>query len=108
MARILILDDDLQHASQLADALQHRRHAVTVCGVQNILVELGENKTEFEIVILDITRNRPSDWKLLDRIRELWMAAAERPDIFCVSQVYRGPAERIAIEQKGLRLVYER
>jgi DNA-binding response OmpR family regulator len=90
MARILIFDEDLQHANGLADALHHRRHSVTVCRQQNVLIELGESKTEFEIVILDITRSRPSDWKLLDRIRELW-TSVEMPKILCVSRVYRGP-----------------
>jgi CheY-like chemotaxis protein len=107
MARILILDEDLEHANCLADALRGCRHAVTVCHKREILTAMRTGTSDFDIAIFDISHSRTADWKLLDRLRAISVDEG-RPIILCVFRIYRGPGDRVAVEEKGLRLVYER
>lgn len=107
MARILLLGPDESSAKVLALFLERRRHQVTV---HRELQSAGDSPTRdldnFDVLVVDMTANRPEDWNTLDRLRV--ETAAWNPGILCLSRVYRGPRFQLDIERRGARLVYVR
>lgn len=109
MERVLLIDSDEDHARTLALFLERHRYAVTVSTSKgNAFRPLERNCEEFDVVILDMSANRPQDWRTFDQIRTLPRMTTVRPMILCLSRVYRGPGMKLEIERKGARLVYER
>lgn len=68
MPRIVIFDRDVAHAEALVMALRRHNHSITSCRThEELLAEL--DRARFDIVILDISSNRPQDWIILDQLR---------------------------------------
>jgi DNA-binding response OmpR family regulator len=72
MPRILVFDQDVAHAEALAIELKRHNHSITACTTyEELRTELDNARPGFDIVILDVSHNRPEDWNTLDRIRRL-------------------------------------
>jgi len=109
MARILLLSPDESSAKVLAVFLEQRRHRVTVRrGGQYARDDPTGDLYNFDVLIVDMTANRPEDWERLDRVRFGAERTASKPRILCMSRVYRGPKFELDIEGRGARLVYVR
>ena len=106
MARVLILDLDGRRGTTLTSFLErHRHHARAVATVRDALPEFTKRDTPYDVVILDLSRNRQSDWQNLDCV----LAATMRdpgPKVLCLSDIYYGPTMKLAVERKGARLVW--
>jgi|SRR5579859_7876260 len=108
-ARVLLLDYDQAHATALTIALEQRKFQVTGCTTkQDTLRELRSHPSGFDVVMLDVSFNRPEDWELFDDVRGLIRENDRLVMVLCFSRVDLGPKPRLQIERKGGRLVYER
>ncbi len=107
MPRILLLDPDTTHARALALALERHRYSVAICSAKrDALNELKRDHACFDVMILDLSANRPEEWAVLDEIRQLSGLSVA---VLCLSEIYRGPRMKLEVERKGARLVvYDR
>ena len=106
MAKILLLDADCARAAELTMQLQRRNHRVVAKSPSAIRGDLAEAISDAEIVLVNITADRPTDW---DFLRSLCQTAAEiqaGPQILAICDVYRGTAPRLRAEQLGCRFLY--
>jgi|GEM_PF-1827214 DNA-binding response OmpR family regulator len=109
MTRILLLDSNQTHARDLALALKRHRCSVTICASRrDAIIELKRNSAGFDVVILDLSANRPEDWATFDQIQKLTWMSVPTPMIVCFSTIYRGPKMNLEVERRGARFVYER
>lgn len=103
------MDSNENHAEMLTRSLERHGHSVTRCRTdRDLLRYLAKHGERFEVVILDLSANRPGDWKALDQIRRLCAMHVTRPTVLCISRTYRGPRTKLDVERRGARLVYER
>jgi ActR/RegA family two-component response regulator len=108
-AKILLLDSDADHASAQALALKKRDHAITVAlADQTKPTALREQIRHHDIVILNLSRNRSSDWTLLDWISGVVATNPGKPRVLAISSVKRGPGMKLDAEAYKARFVYER
>jgi DNA-binding NtrC family response regulator len=106
MARVLILDFDGRQGAALNAVLERHDHRGRVATtVHDALMELAKKNAHYDVVIFDLSRNRPSDWQNLDHVIAITMRNPG-PMILCVSDFYHGPAMKLEIERKGGRLVW--
>jgi ActR/RegA family two-component response regulator len=107
VARVLLVDSGECYVPELSRALERRGHTVTTrLQIDQLFVELGERATMFDIVLLDLSRDRKEDWKVLGQARRLLEMKAPAPLILCFSHIYRGPQMRLRAEKDGGRFVY--
>ena len=107
MARILLIDSDETHALALTSDLKLGRHSVTITPrMDRVLRE--EILTQFDAVIIDLTRNQQEEWRTLEWLCRQRMTQHTRTAVLCLSRVYRGPGMKLKIERMGARLIYER
>jgi len=104
--QILVIDPIEDRAAMLARALQQRKHSVTVWISSQAPADLGRVEKNVDVVIVDLSRNRPSDWHNLDQIMTAVSAHSPRPMVLCLSDVYRGPAMKLEVERRGGRFTW--
>jgi DNA-binding response OmpR family regulator len=108
VARVLLIDSGERYVPELARALERRGHTVAMRSLSDrLFVELGERGAAmFDIVLLDLSRDRKKDWEVLGRARRHLEMKVPAPVILCFSLVYRGPQMRLRAEKDGGRFVY--
>lgn len=107
MARVLTLDFDGRQGTTLTSVLErHHHHARVATTVHDALLELTKMDPPYDVVIFDLSRNRPSDWQNLDHVLTVTVQNPGGPMVLCVSDVYHGPAIKLEAERKGARLVW--
>jgi CheY-like chemotaxis protein len=105
MAKILLLGPEAGDAARLLPKLESHGYSVTECASSlNALSRFAKNAANFDVVLIDISRERQEDWKLLDTLCTLRIAAQKPPAIICTSRTYR-PRLRMEVERRGARLV---
>lgn len=109
MQRVIVFDRDFSQAEALAQALGTRGFSATPCkSHQELLAELIGAQPGFVIVVLDLSNNLPEGWTTLDLVNRMCSKEMTKRMIVCFSRVYLGPEVRIAVEEKGAKLVYVR
>lgn len=104
MAKILLVDPARRFDNTLVRALEQGRHSVrVVSGIQEAISIL--QAIAFEVIALDLSANRTSDWDLLDGLRAIAMKLDPRPRLLCISERNWGPAMKLDVERKGGRFV---
>ena len=107
MANILLIDGDGMLATELADNLGPWHHNLTTCSSAPVAIaELTARNFNYDLIALNMSRNRPEDWKSLDQMREFVQLTDAVPRIVCFSTAYWGPQMQLTIERRGCRLVY--
>ena len=69
------------------------------------LAQFAKRFADFDVVLVDISRDRREDWGILDALCALRIGAPMQPSIICASRTYRGPRMRMEVERRGARLV---
>jgi len=105
--RVLIIDSDQAHADSIARGLERRNYATVITSHETALAEPVQIR-KFDVVIIEISLNRRTDWALLQKTSALAVTALRRPVFVALSNVYRGPELRLRLERRGIRLLYER
>ena len=107
--RILLLSPDESSAEVLAAFLEQRHYHVTVHRERHSAGDgHAPHLDDFDVIVVDMTANRPEDWDRLDRACVGAERTASKPGILCLSRVYRGPQFELDIERRGGRLAYVR
>lgn len=106
MARILIVDPTATHAGKLKAVLQGRKHRVTEIVLERLSSALIQILAQFDVVIVDMTRDRREDWQLLRRVCYGRPLDRDTPRILAICAVYRGPRPRLDAERLGCRWLY--
>lgn len=107
MASLLLIDSDSKICRELTVFLQRWKHRVAVQSNEAAAAaELIRNGRDYDIVLIDMSRNRPQDWAILNRIQKLHLGNSWTHKTLCFSTAYWGPAMQLAIERLGARLVY--
>jgi CheY-like chemotaxis protein len=106
MPKILLIGTEAEGARELAPRLERhgysvREYAATI----NSVSQFANGFADFDVVLVDISRDRPEDWALLDALCALRIGAPMQPSIICASRAYRGPRMRLEVERRGARLV---
>ena len=107
MANILLVDNDGVVISELTERLGTSQHRVTALhAVGEAIGELRTRRRSYELIALNLSRNRPEDWNALYRLQETlrFMDAVTR--IVCFSTAYHGPEMQLAVERIGARFVH--
>ena len=106
MARVLLLDSDESNARELSVYLEGQQFSVKVCSDSKDAVDvLKRDQNDFEVLILDISRNRREDWEALDSLRRLTKPGIPGPGILCLAGPDNGPHVILKAESKGARCV---
>jgi CheY-like chemotaxis protein len=106
---ILILDPDLQHASELTHALANLGCRTTTCAsIDEARAFAERSTTPFDLNIIVLPSDCPKDWRAFASILNFDVATQLRSPVLCVSQVYRGPQARLEAERCGFHIAYER
>ena len=107
MAAILLLDLSNRFARTLVPVLEVRKHKVqTVTTVEEVFRSLRRAKTRFDVVMIDLSENRDSDWKILESIRTTIITAElSIPMILCLTERNWGAEMRLNVEKMRGRLV---
>jgi len=109
MARILLLSPDEPSARDLALFLEKKSHRVSVhCERRAFIDSPKQDLSSVDIVILDMSANRPDDWNALDCVCKWAGTIDSKLMTLCLSRVYRGPKFELDVERRGARLVYVR
>lgn len=108
-ASILLVDDDPTHAGRVVQHLKCHRHIVRVCdSVQELKQILRESKQTWNLIILNVTK---TPWNCLTTVQNInnWYRddLGRRPEVLCLSSVYRGPQLRLDLLRLGARVIYE-
>ena len=91
MAKILLIDPDETHARELGNFLERQRFSVRVCNRETEgMNELGRNDAHFDVLILEMTRDRPEVWEVFSQVRRR-MGDQVAPCLICTCRGYRGP-----------------
>ena len=108
--KILIIDNDDNHAQRLTQRLQGRSLILETCqAVRDALRKLGQQADLYELVIINITdSSRP--WERI--VQDLQEAAAmskrqQGPSYLCVSRFRKPLLIQLMLERKGARVSYE-
>ena len=103
----MLLVSDTRYARELVSVLQTLHHPVTVLSIEpGEIASLERQLDRFDIVILDLSRDRPEDWDTLDLVHQFKVMHAPQTMILCFSVVYRGASTKRRAERKGARFVY--
>ena len=97
--------DSERRLSALRQALVERRNYAVHVATTNEKTENLLRSASFDVVVMDISSNKRSDWDALSRIRLETVNAARKPMILCISATDLGPEARLAVERKGGRFV---
>ena|ERR1700730_4982548 len=107
MAHILLVaDKDNSDVAGIAYILVRDRHRVTMAESLRDLRLIAAENAKYQIVIVDLTRNRPSDWRNLDDAVGAVTSDSARPMVLAFSSVYRGVAMKIYAERRGSRFIW--
>jgi CheY-like chemotaxis protein len=105
MPKILLVGAATVDTKRLLPRLELHGYSVTECAdTSNTLSQFVKRAAEFDVVLVDISRDRREDWGLLDALYALRISAPMPPAIICTSRTYR-PRLRLEVERRGARLV---
>ncbi len=104
---ILLLDSVDEHAARIRQVCESRHHEVIVHTANISGVDLDRLVPSVDVVAVNMTLDRPSDWRLLARVCGMRSPASMRPGVLSLSSVYRGPEPRLRAERLGSRFVYD-
>lgn len=102
-----MIDPIASHARRLERVLEERDHRVTLTMPEPLPGELGPILMHFDVVIVNMTLNRPEDWDLLRRLCQWKPMEYLRLGILAVCSVYQGPQPKLRAERLGCRWVYD-
>jgi CheY-like chemotaxis protein len=106
MAKILVVGSETEDTKRLLARLALHGYTITECADSvSGLSRFDKRVTDFDVVLFDISRDRPEDWEMLDTLSALRIGAPMQPSIICASRTYRGPRMRLEVERRGARLV---
>lgn len=106
MPKILLVGTESAGARNLRPRLELQGYSVTECAdTVNSLSQLANRVADFDVVLVDISRDRREDWEILDALCALRIGLPMQPSIICASRTYRGPRMRLQAEKRGARLV---
>jgi CheY-like chemotaxis protein len=109
MARVLLLDSDESNAHELSVYLEGQHFSVKVCRDSKDAVDvLKRDQNDFEVLILDISRDRREDWEALDSLRRLIKPGIPGPGMLCLTGPDNGADVVLKAERKGARCVIRR
>jgi hypothetical protein len=109
MACVLLIDSGQPYLAELATALERNRHWVKFQTPNEQLFEgLDAHGTSSDILIVDLSRDREKDWKVLERVQGIFELKMPAPVILGISVVYRGPQMRLRAQELGARFCYVR
>ena len=92
MANILVMDTDESSARELTECLSRRLHQVAVRrNATETVAELRAGNIEYELIALNMSRDRSEDWEALEQIQEFVYHSNALPKIVCFSNIQRGP-----------------
>lgn len=107
VANILFIDGDEALTSDVKNRLSASQHRVTTrLSASEAIAELRARHGGYEVIALNLSRNRAEDWKALDHLRETVSLMNAQPRIVCFSVAYHGPEMQLAVERMGGRFVY--
>src|SRR5580700_900983 len=103
MKRLILLEVDETASDELVIDLESRtlvtRSTMGSSGVARVEAE----NPGFDILLLDMSFDRPVDWDTLDRVHRFVVMHAPQSQILCFSRVYRGARMKLRAERKGAR-----
>ena len=105
MAKILLVDSGAEDTKRLLPWLKLHGYSVTeyTDGADG-LSRLDKKLADFDVVLVDMSRNRREDWKMLDMLYTFRIASPISPAIICTSRAYRRRL-RMEVKRRGGRLV---
>jgi hypothetical protein len=104
---LLLLGPNSRHAATIAAVLERHRHTPQIAAyVEDGLRQLARGDSRYDVVIVDMSRNAPSEWNILDQVLKTVAADSPKPMVLCLSDIYRGPAMQLEVERKGARLLW--
>jgi hypothetical protein len=107
MARVLLIDLGQPYLSSIVRALQQRHHRIIPARPDRALFEtLSFTSGEFDLILIDLTRNTQAEWALLEQIRMITTTNRSYAEILSFSSVNRGPEMRLRAERLGVRFIY--
>lgn len=107
MARALLIDPIHVHAARITVALEEQGHDVTRRAPEEVSESLEQSLLQFDLVIVNLTLDRPEDWSLLRRICRYKPMDCLCMRVLAVCSVYRGPQPKLKAERLGCRWVYD-
>ena len=110
MTRVLLIDENADHAQQLGLVLAQRGLTVVrAADIEESIRNLRKPGLIYDLVIL-IMADRSRPWlKVLHKFQQACLQAAflETPLFLCVAKLQFGPEFQLQIEQRGARYVFE-
>jgi hypothetical protein len=107
MGRVLLLDTDSEHATNITWALRSISCQITTCSSLRSAVSFLQMQ-KFEVFVV-VTTPGPSWSVAVEAIRQAINHMSEMPQIVSLLRgPYRGPAEKVYAARKGFRVIYER
>ena len=104
---LLLLDPDSPDATTVPSVLERQRHTPKVTtGLQDALLHLMNDAPRYDVVVVDLSRNRPSDWQALDELMRVSALVSPKPMVLGFSAVYHGPSMKLEVERRGGRFVW--
>ena len=108
MQWILLIEEDRKRADVLARVLRQRGYTLTVVTTgEEAVSQLRQHPQDFDIAILDLSRDREEDWCALSNLHKALHETASAAVILGFSLVNRGTRMRLEAERRGARFVYE-
>ena len=109
MPKLLIIDQDRQRATELLRTFERNNFQVSDCTViVDGINRIHKSKDPFDVIVFGLPSGSSDAWNAVSSIPKLTSAINFGTAILCVAQRYLGPKIRLAVEQLGGRLVYER
>ena len=111
MQRVLLIDNDAAHASDLG-AYLHRTLRVSIViveSVQDAIVNLKSGTSRYEVAIINASDPQQSWGETLQRLHEACLQARpiSCPKFLCLTRQRREPLFVLNIEHMGARYVHE-
>jgi len=109
MATILLLNFDPARAVRLSAVLRDRSHgALTVDASRLMADEAYIERYKIDVVLVDLSDSQGELWTDLARLCALSNSKGLPIPVLCYSNIYRGPAFELKVEELGARLAYGR
>lgn len=107
MKRLMLFEANETASEELAADMELRNFSVTrsAMGTGGI-ARMEAEHPRFDVVVLDMSLDRPVDWETLDQVHRLVVMFAPQSMILCFSTVFRGYRMKRQARRKGARFLY--